>query len=99
MDRGDSHLSGWKRLTKQSMEMLTMSGLQTQREARFPYSTHRGVAKFVLSAQLNPAHIGKSFILYGEGNLARQRIVCSYSLNLGCGGLYIYISVRAEVGR
>jgi hypothetical protein len=55
------------------MEMLTMSGLQTQREALFPYSTHRGVAKFVLSAQLNPTHIGKSFILYGEGKLASVR--------------------------
>jgi hypothetical protein len=50
-----------------------MSGLQTQREALLPYSTHRGVAKFVLSAQLNPAHIDKSFILYGEGKLASVR--------------------------
>ncbi len=66
-----SHLSGWKRLTKQSMEMLTMSGLQTQREALLPYSTQRGVAKFVLSAQLNPAHIDKSFILLRGGEASK----------------------------
>ena len=29
-------------------------------EARFPYSTQRGVAKFVLSAQLNPKRKRKS---------------------------------------
>ena len=49
-----THLSGWNLLTKQSMEMLTVSGLQWHLVALLPYSTHLGVAKLVLSAQLKP---------------------------------------------
>ena len=54
MDLLLSHLSGWNLLTKQSILMLTVSGLQQQRVALLPNSTHLGVAKLVLSAQLKP---------------------------------------------
>ncbi|KAL0103663.1 hypothetical protein PUN28_017731 [Cardiocondyla obscurior] len=44
----------WKRFTKVSIDILTMSLLQVHCIALFPYSTHLGAAKFVDSAQLNP---------------------------------------------
>ena len=48
------YLSGCKRFTKQSIEMLTVSGLQWHLVARLPYSTHLSVAKLVDSATLKP---------------------------------------------
>ena len=54
------------------MDMLTMSALQWHLEALFPYSTHLGVAKFVLSAQLNPE---KGFIIKKYNDFPKKNIV------------------------
>lgn len=49
-----SYFSGWNRFTNTSIFILTTSDWQVHSVARFPYSTHLGVAKFVDSAILNP---------------------------------------------